>query len=128
MHYLLLIHGAENPVEGLSPEQITEIIAGVERFDREITGAGQNLGSIRLQPAGAASVVRLRQGEAITTDGPFMEAKEQLGGIYIIEAEDQAEAVRIAQKLPMAGHGTIEVRPVLGIDLRGEALVMYDGE
>lgn len=127
MHYLLMIHADESLVPDLPPEEIPRIMEAIDAFDAEISDAGQNLGSIRLQPAGSAATLRLRDGNAVRTDGPFAETKEQLGGIYIIEAADMDEATRIAGRLPMTSYGSVEVRPVLGIDLRQAVAVHYDG-
>ena len=68
----------------------------------------------------AAAVVRRRGGNASTTDGPYVETKEQLGGILIIEARDMAEAIAIAQHGPMADYGTVEVRPELNVEWQRE--------
>ena len=126
MHFLLMIAADETVVPNLPAEEIYSIIEAVQSFDEKITDAGQNVGSIRLQPVATAKTIRFRGGKAMTTDGPFAESKEQLGGIYIIEAEDLDEALRIASQLPMTSYGMVEVRPVLGLDLRREAFVQYD--
>jgi len=73
----------------------------------------QILGGNALQPSATAQTVRVRNGKAAVTDGPFAETKEQLGGYYLIEAKDQAEAVGIAGKIPGARFGGIEVRPIM---------------
>ena len=70
-------------------------------------------GGHALQPTGTAQTVRARNGEAITTDGPFAETKEQLGGYYLIEANSPQEAAKIAAEIPGARHGSIEVRPIM---------------
>ena len=118
MHYLLLIHVDESGSTELKPEQVQIVMQEMDKFDRELSENGQNLGSIRLQPSTVSTVVRVRGGEVLTTDGPFVEAKEQVGGIYMIEAADQEEANSIAGRLPTTSFGSVEVRPVLGIDLR----------
>ena len=92
----------------------------------ELTDSGRNLGSIRLQPAGTSATIRMRDGKALRTDGPFAETKEQLVGIYIIEASDMDEAIQIASRLPITSYGSVEVRPILGIDLRQVAEAHYD--
>lgn len=126
MHYLLLIHGKESVWEDMPPEEVGAVIEAVEEFDRDLSEAGQNLGSIRLQPAATGKVVRVRGGESLATDGPFAETKEQLGGIYVIEADDLDAAVGLASRMPLAAFSTIEVRPALGIDLREAVLATYD--
>ena len=80
---------------------------------------GRNLGSIRLQPAGTARTLRNVNGQRLVTDGPFADTKEHLGGLWLIEAMDLDEALTIARRLPDNAFATIEVRPVLGVDLRG---------
>lgn len=126
MHYLLMIHAGEASLQEQNQEQIMAVIQEVEKFDRDLSNTGQNLGSIRLLPSSTSTVIRVRGGEVLITDGPFIEAKEQLGGIYIIEAADQAEAAKIAARLPMAQFGAVEVRQVSGIDLRTNILQEYD--
>ena len=126
MHYVMLIHTDPAAFGELSPEEIGNLGQEVGEFDASISEAGHNLGSIRLQPAHMAKSIRVRAGKPLTTDGPFSEAKEQLGGIYIIEAKDDDEAQQIASRLPAAKIGTVELRPALGVDLRGKAFQMYD--
>ena len=118
MYYLLMIHADESAMRSMSPDDAGRITAEVDEFDRELTEAGQNIGSVRLQPSTTATKVRVRDGKVITTDGPFIETKEQLGGIYLVEAGDLDEALSIASRLPTAAFATVEVRPILGLDLR----------
>ena len=126
MHYLLMIHADESAVPNLPPDEIPALFEAVDAFDAEISDSGRNLGSIRLQPAGTSATIRMRDGKALRTDGPFAETKEQLDGIYIIEASDIDEATEIAGQLPMTSYGSVEVRPILGIDLRQMAEAHYD--
>ena len=74
--------------------------------------AGVRIASHRLRPTTSATTVRVRKGEALTTDGPFAETKEQLAGFYLIEAGDLDEAVACAAKVPPARYGSVEIRPV----------------
>ena len=69
-------------------------------------------GGERLQPAATATTVRVRDGEVLTSDGPFAETKEQLGGFYLVECKDLDEAIEVASRIPGAKHGSIEVRPI----------------
>ncbi len=126
MHYVMLIHTDPASFGELPPEEIGALTQQVMEFDQSITESGNNLGSIRLQPAPAAKCIRVRAGKPLTTDGPFSEVKEQLGGIYVIEARDDDEAIDIASRLPVARIGTVELRPALGLDLRGQVFQMYD--
>ncbi|MDA1189983.1 MAG: YciI family protein [Chloroflexi bacterium] len=118
MQYLLLIHASEVDMGDLAAQDVGKIMGAMDAFDKEITAAGQNIGSIRLQPSAKTKTIKVRKGKVLATDGPFAETKEHLGGIYIIEAKDQQEAAAIAARLPTAPFTTIEVRPVEGIDLR----------
>jgi hypothetical protein len=75
--------------------------------------AGQYVGASPLQPTSTATSVQMRNGKRIVTDGPFAETREQLGGFFLIDAKDLDEALAIAERVPMARHGTVEVRPVV---------------
>jgi len=112
MRYLLLIHTSEALEAEMSPDQMGEIMEGYMRFSEELEGSGAHLESARLQPAAAATTVRLRDGKRTTTDGPFAETKEALGGFYLIEAPDLDAAIAWAEKIPSAAHGCVEVRPL----------------
>jgi hypothetical protein len=81
-------------------------------FTRGIVESGAFRSGERLQPVATATTVRVRDGKTLTTDGPFAETREQLGGFYIVEAGDLDEAVGIAAKIPGAKYGSIEVRPI----------------
>ena len=118
MYYLLLIHAAADTIASLPPDEIGATIEAVDRFDREISDAGQNLGSVRLAVATTAVTVRVRDGKTVATDGPFAETKEQLGGIYLIDVAGIDEAVEVASRLPTAKFCAIEVRLAVGVDLR----------
>jgi hypothetical protein len=83
-------------------------------FTREIRKSGHFVAANRLLPPAEAVTVRVRDGKTTTTDGPFAETKEHLGGYYIVEAQNLDEAVRIAARIPGARYGCVEVRPVAG--------------
>jgi hypothetical protein len=83
MYYMLMIHADESGMGSMSPDVVGEVTAEVDRFDEELTKAGQNIGSVRLQPSAMATTVRVRDGKTLTTDGPFIESKEQLGGALV---------------------------------------------
>jgi len=83
---------------------VSRLRPGVRRCDQ---------GGNALQPTGTATTVRVRDGKRLTTDGPFAETKEQLGGYYLVEAADLDTAINIASKIPGARHGSIEVRPIM---------------
>jgi hypothetical protein len=108
MQYLLLIYDNEKRwSQGYDPRELQEYGA----FGKEFATAVQ--GGNALQPTSAATTVRVRDGKRLTTDGPFAETKEQLGGYYLVEARDLDEAIHIASKIPGARHGSIEVRPIM---------------
>jgi hypothetical protein len=108
MQYLLLIYDEEKRwSQGYSNTEMGEYQAFGKEFAAAIKGGNA------LKPTSAATTVRLRDGQRLTTDGPFAETKEQLGGFYLVEAGTQAEAVAIAAKIPAARFGSIEVRPIM---------------
>jgi hypothetical protein len=109
MQYLLLIYSAESDDE--TQDQST-MMAEYGAFTQGIIQSGNFKSADRLRPVAAATTVRVRDGRTLTTDGPFAETREQLGGYYLIEAKDLDEAVGIAAKVPTAKHGSIEVRPI----------------
>ena len=82
-------------------------------FTNDIQATGQCVAGEALQPVSAATTVRIRSGQLATTDGPFAETKEQLGGFYLVEAKDLNEAIHVASRIPSARTGSIEVRPVM---------------
>lgn len=121
MRYLILIY--ENEAEAPSPTD-AEMQRWFEYTER-LKAAGSHLGGEALQPISTATTVRKRDGKLLTTDGPFAETKEQLGGFFLVEARDLNEAIRLASGWPSARIGTVEVRPVeagLREDGRYEAL------
>jgi len=112
MRYLLSIYGDETGWNDATPEQVGAIMAAYDEFGRKVKEAGVMLGGEGLQSTSAATTVRVRDGETLTTDGPFAETREILGGFNLIEAESMEEAVRIAANIPWAKTGCIEVRAV----------------
>lgn len=111
MRYLLLIYNEE------PTEPVAEDIIGAEQqaygaFTADIKARGIFQAGEALTPTSTATTVRVSNGETITTDGPFAETKEALGGFYLIEAGDLDAAIEIAAKIPGAKHGSIEVRPI----------------
>ena len=83
------------------------------KYAEELQGAGAMLAGEALQPTTTATTVQVRNGRTLTTDGPFAETKEQLGGFFMIEAKDLDEAIAWAAKIPSATSGSIEVRPIM---------------
>jgi hypothetical protein len=112
MRYLCLIYQDESVSLKLSRAEAEKIHGEYVAFTDEIKKSGRLLGNHGLQPTRTATTVRVRNGRVSTTDGPFAETKEQLGGYCLIEAADLHEAIQIAAKIPSARFGSIEVRPV----------------
>ena len=108
MRYMLLLYLDEKLID-MSPEEMGEW----ETFTKEVTDAGVFEGGRALQPVPTATTVRVRDGDTVTTDGPFAETKEQLGGFYLLNCKDLDEAISYAAKIPSAPNGSIEVRPVM---------------
>ena len=109
MQYLLLIYSAESDDAN---QDNAKILADYGAFTQGIIQSGNFKSADRLRPVADATTVRVREGKTLTTDGPFAETREQLGGYYLIEAKNLDEAIGIAAKVPTARHGSIEVRPV----------------
>lgn len=112
MKYLCLIYSDETIWPKLSKAEADSMMAEYGQFTSQIKESGQFLGGNRLQPTHAATTVRLRNGQLSTTDGPFAETKEQLGGYYLIEGKDLNDAIQVASRIPGARVGSIEVRPI----------------
>jgi hypothetical protein len=106
MQYLLLIHDDETADNGdLMPEYMS--------YTQALGASGALVGANQLQPAETATTVRVRNGETLVTDGPFIETKETLGGYYLVEVDTIDEALEWAAKIPSARFGHIEVRPIV---------------
>lgn len=113
MQYLLLIYQSEKVWEGMSEADQGKLFGEYMQFTKDIAASGNLRGGEALQPVKTATTVRVKDGKVMTTDGPFAETREQLGGYYLIEAADLDEAVKIAAKIPDARTGSIEVRPIM---------------
>jgi len=113
MRYLCLIYENEKAWETMPKDQADAVFGEYFTFTEGIKQAGQHLGGEALQPTQTATTVRVRNGKVSTTDGPFAETKEQLGGYYLIEARDLNDAIQVAAKIPSARHGSVEVRPIM---------------
>ena len=114
MQYMLLIY--HNEKERLSPPDEAKMMQEYMAFTQDIVKTGKFKASDRLQPTASATTVQIRNGKTMTTDGPFAETKEQLGGYYLVEAKDLDEALAIAARIPSARYGSIEVRPIFQMD------------
>ena len=116
MKYLCLIYDDEKKMEKMSKEEGDKFMGDYFAFTDGVKKSGHYLGGEALHPVQSATTVRMRNGKLSTTDGPFAETKEQLGGYYLIEAKDLNDAIQVAAKIPSARTGTIEVRPVVTFD------------
>ncbi|MEO8605848.1 MAG: YciI family protein [bacterium] len=113
MQYLLLIYDDEAQVDRLTPaDRQARGLAYGEFTATLIKGHNMKAGDA-LQPSSTATMVRVREGKTLTTDGPYAESREQLGGYYLIDAPDLDEAIKIAARIPSARSGAIEVRPIM---------------
>jgi hypothetical protein len=118
MKYLCLVYHEETKVDALSESEYDAIVSEVLDYREELRKSSHYIASSPLQPVQTATTVRVRNGKASITDGPFAETKEQLGGFYLIEARDLNDAIRVASKMPPARLGCIEVRPLKEINLQ----------
>ena len=112
MKYLCLIYSDERAMGTMSKAEIDALMGEYYGFTEGAKKSGHYVGGNALQPTPTATTVRLRAGKVSTTDGPFAETKEQLGGYYLIEATDLNDAIQVAAKIPGAKTGAIEVRPI----------------
>ena len=112
MQYLLMIYSNEVEYAKLDAATNKKVTAEYEDFTKSIIQSGNFKAGDRLQPTTTATTVRVRDGKTLTTDGPFAETREQLGGYYLVEAKDLDTAISIAARIPGARIGSIEVRPI----------------
>jgi hypothetical protein len=113
MKYLCLIYDEEKKLNAMSKADSDAFMAEYFTFTESIRKSGQYVAGEALHPVNSATTVRVRNGAVLTTDGPFAETTEQLGGFYLIDARDLNEAIQVAAKIPSAKVGSIEVRPVV---------------
>ena len=116
MRYLCLIYEDEKAWQNMSEADMQKGMAEYTAFTDNIKKNGNYVGGEALQPTNTATSVRVRNGKISTTDGPYVETKEQLGGYYLIKAKDLNDAVQVASRIPGARHGTVEVRPIMEFD------------
>ena len=113
MQYLLLINDEETVWDSMPEDERNAIFAEYGQYTESLQSRGILVGANQLQPGETATVVHVRDGETLTTDGPFAETKEVLGGYYLIDVDTLDEALEWGAKIPGASYGTIEVRPVV---------------
>jgi hypothetical protein len=113
MQYLLLIYDNEANWGQRTEAEKGKIMAEYHALTEGMAKAGNYKAGEALQPTSTATTVRVRNGKTLTTDGPFAETREQLGGFYLVEAKDLDEALALAARIPSARDGSIEVRPIM---------------
>ncbi|MGE0351916.1 MAG: YciI family protein [Gemmatimonadales bacterium] len=116
MKYLCLIYDEEKKVNAMSKQEMDRFMGEYFAFTEEVQKSGHYVAGEALQPVQTATTVRVRNGKTSTTDGPFAETKEQLGGFYLINARDLNDAIQVASRIPSAKLGSIEVRPIMEFD------------
>jgi hypothetical protein len=112
MKYMLLVYLNE---QAMSETERAECYVKSAQLAQEIHSNGQYLDAAPLHPVSTATSIRMREGKRVVTDGPFAETREQLGGYYLVDARDLDEVIGIAERIPAARFGTIEIRPVMEI-------------
>ena len=112
MKYLCLIYSEEERIAALPESEYKSRVGEYMALSEGLRKSGHLIAAERLQPTHTATTIRSRNGKVSTTDGPFAETKEQLGGFYLINARDLNEALQVASKIPGARFGSIEVRPI----------------
>ncbi len=113
MKYVCLVYVEETKLDALSKSELEALVDESLDYDDVLRRSGHYIVSDALQSVQTATTVRVRSGKVVTTDGPFAETKEQLGGFFLIEARDLNDAIQVASKIPPARLGSIEVRPIL---------------
>lgn len=116
MKYLCLIYDDESKMGSMPQDTADAFMQEYFSFTDAIQRSRHYLGGEALQPVSTATTVRVRNGRTSTTDGPFAETKEQLGGFYLIEARDLNDAIQVAARIPSARLGCVEVRPIMEFD------------
>jgi hypothetical protein len=112
MKYMLLVYLAE---DAMSESEREHCYVESAQLAQDLSASGKYLAASPLHPVSTATSVRVRSGKRLVTDGPFAETREHLGGYYLVDARDLDEAMSIAERIPGAKYGTIEIRPVLEI-------------
>lgn len=118
MKYLCLVYREETRVDALSESECDALVEETLAYDEEIRQSGHYIASGDLASVQTATTLRVRAGIVSVSDGPFAGTREQLGGLYLIEARDLNEAIRVAAKIPPARLGCVEVRPVKELNPR----------
>ena len=113
MKYMLLIYGDEAAWQNASEETRELVYAGHRKLSEELAKRNANASGFELQPAANATTVRVENGKTVTSDGPYAETKEALGGFYVVDLPNLDEAIELAAMIPVVGSTTIEIRPTV---------------
>ena len=128
MRYLLMLYEPERPPDAEIPRELIEKeMAAYAAFTAEVRNRGLFEAGEALEPVATATTVRVRDGKTLTTDGPFAETKEALGGFYLLNCRDLDEAIEVAARIPAASRGSVEVRPIWELPLDYDAAVASAG-
>jgi hypothetical protein len=119
MRYLLAIYGDEQRFATATEAENAAVADAYNAFTKDIVDRGLFQSGDALEPSNTATTVRVRDGRTLTTDGPYAETKEQLGGYYVVDCKDLDEAIEVAARIPGAATGTIEVRPIMEFPEQG---------
>jgi len=119
MKYLCLIYDDEQLWARMPKQENDAMMGEYFEFDSAMRASGHVLAGDALQPVSTATTIRIRNGKLSTTDGPFAETKEQLGGYFLIEARDLNEAIGVAARIPSVRVGSVEIRPIMNYDEPG---------
>jgi hypothetical protein len=114
MKYALLIYGNEAAQSTIAEEEMQAVVAAFGKVAGELAQHGKLIDAAQLAPTSAATTLRVRDGKRLISDGPFAETHEQLGGYFIVDADNLDEAMEIASRFPTASNDTIEIRPLVG--------------
>ena len=117
MRYALLIYASEQEWAGQTEEQSQASYQEYMAFTKDIVDRGIHQSGEALQPTSTATTVRVRDGATLSTDGPFAETKDQLGGFYLVDCKDLDEAIEVAARIPDVRRGSIEIRPIMDVDM-----------
>ena len=112
MRYMMMVYDSEAASAEMTQEEAMQQIQDFMAFHQWLAEDGRGTFAERLHPTSTATTIRVREGNTLTVDGPFAETKEQLGGIYVFDCEDLDAAIEIAQRIPAAKTGSIEIRPI----------------
>src|SRR6266536_3405279 len=113
MKYMLLVHHDEEAFGKRSEAERQHMLQDSVRLANQLHASGQYLNAAPLHPTSETTCVRVREGKRLVTDGPFAETREQLGGYFLVDANDLDAAIAVATRIPAARKGTVEIRPVL---------------